>query len=491
MSLRLTPRTRRLGVALTATGALLGMLMMVTAVPTVASPSQNTNCSDQGFDYGIKVEDPSGTAILDDGYLKATVTVGTFADVNDPNPHNAITSYGYLDGNQATVGMIIVKGGQNAYNTYDWGDATPLHAPANDNGKWPTISHYDFCYNLVEVPETGELLLTKAVIGEAPEGAEYDVTITGPLPSEGTRSGVLLPGGTVLFTKLEPGDYLISELDPADGSVATIVPETVTVVAGEQAEAVVTNTYEEEEPELGSVLVSKVVAGPEVEGAEYRIVLTGPDGEDTTYEITLAGGESGTLTDLPVGTYDVSEPDAGTGVTVTIDPSAVVVIGDETAEVTVTNTYDEVQPPVDVVGKASITKNVVGPAPDGAEFEIVLTGPDGATTTHSVTLTAGQTVLLTDLPFGAYTVTEPNPGAGVTVSMDHPTIHVTNGLIAPVVVTNTYAEDEVLPPETPETPETPLPTAGRGTFLALLATVLLLTGSCLVLVSREPEPVTR
>lgn len=490
MSLRLTPRSRRIGIALTATGALLAMLMMATAVPTAATPSQNTSCSAQGFDYGIKVEDPSGTVTLDDGYLKATVTVGTFADVSEPNHDNAITSYGYLAGNQASVGMIIVKGGQNGYNTYSWGDAPPLHAPANDNGKWPTISHYDFCYNLVEEPETGELLITKAVIGEAPEGAVYEVVITGPAPSLGTRKGDVIAGGTVLFTKLEPGDYTITETDPGDGSTVTIVPGTVTVVAGQQAEATVTNTYEGDEPEVGSILVKKIVVGPGPEGAAYEIVLTGADSTLGVHRVTLGAGESETIDNLLVGEYDVTEPEPGTGATVSIDHGTVVVTAGETAEVTVTNTYeeDEVLPPEDEVGSVSITKLVVGPAPTGAEYEIVLTGPDGAAATRSVTLTAGQSIMLTDVAVGEYTVTEVNPGAGVTVSIDHTTIAVVAGEMTDVTVTNTYVEDEVLPPEQPEEP---LPPTGNGTFLALLATVLVLTGSCLMLIGREPEPVTR
>src|SRR5690606_15241463 len=138
----------------------------------------NPTCA--GFDHGVKFESPSGTYVIDQEGLDMTLTVGTYPDVAEPNHDNAVTSYAVSASSEVTSGQIIVKGGNGAI-IYQFGEAVPLHSPVLDNGKWPTISHVQICWDEPEPrPAYGRIELTKAVTGDdAPTTAEFERCITG------------------------------------------------------------------------------------------------------------------------------------------------------------------------------------------------------------------------------------------------------------------------------------------------------------------------
>ena len=130
--------------------------MMVFAGLAGATPitptwvAGNPSATGLGYDFGYKIDPPtSGTYDAGPG----SVTVTFSADGR------------YIDWT-STFGIdaVIVKGGEDAnvfvYNppAPSFGD-TGLYAPLNGGGKRPAISHVEFAWNEVLVPEPTTLLL--------------------------------------------------------------------------------------------------------------------------------------------------------------------------------------------------------------------------------------------------------------------------------------------------------------------------------------------
>jgi LPXTG-motif cell wall-anchored protein len=234
-------RTRR-GAAILFSGILvLGGLTLAGEADAAEEVPGNPTCP-VGYEYTEKVEDPSGDYTFNRSGMTATITVGTFTDQTDPNPNNAIISRSI----PTTDYVIIVKGGAGAI-LYGPGDSPPLHAPAVSSDKWPTISHFDLCWNKpAPQPEVGQIQVTKTVVGDPPADASYVITITGPDSATTTQSKTVVPGQTVTFGNLLPGTYTVTET-PGTGYTVNITPGTVQVTAGGLATVAVVNTYSKEE----------------------------------------------------------------------------------------------------------------------------------------------------------------------------------------------------------------------------------------------------
>ncbi|HSJ90643.1 MAG TPA: hypothetical protein VK917_01165, partial [Ilumatobacter sp.] len=180
----------------------------------------NPTC--EGFTFSDKIEDPSGTYVIDEHGLYLTLTVGTYPDVVDPNPDNAVVSYTVHPSSDVTSGQIIVKGGDGAI-IYQFGEPPPLHSPVLDNGKWPSISHVQVCWDESGEPEPeyGRIELTKAVTGDDAPATEFELCITGPEPATTTQCQTVTAGGTATFDELEPGTYAVTETDPGTNWTVT------------------------------------------------------------------------------------------------------------------------------------------------------------------------------------------------------------------------------------------------------------------------------
>ncbi len=111
---------------------------------------------------------------------------------------------------------IIVKGGNGAI-IYSPGErAARLYAPTNASDKWPTISHFQLCWNTPEPqPEVGQLEVTKAVVGtDTPDEYTFEICVT-PVEAEGAAVCKEVVGkGTLTFDNLPPGEYVVTETDP-------------------------------------------------------------------------------------------------------------------------------------------------------------------------------------------------------------------------------------------------------------------------------------
>jgi hypothetical protein len=244
------------------------------------------------------------------------------------------------------------------------------------------------------VPEVGRVEVTKVVVGEgAPAGVVFAISLTPQGGSAITKS--VTGAGVVVFEGLEPGVYALSESDPGSDWTVGYSSASITVEAGKTAKAIVTNTYAHEvaPPELGSVVVTKVVTG-EPAATTYEIGLVGPAPAQSERWLTIVGAGSVTFSALPIGNYTVVERDPGTGYTVTITPKTVVVTNGGVATATVTNAYVEqassppTVPPTTEVGGAGAQVNES--APTG---QLPKTGADGQLAALALTLVAGGAAL--------------------------------------------------------------------------------------------------
>ena len=299
----------------------------------------NPTCA--GYDRGAKFENPSGTYVIDEHGLYLTFTVGTYPQpgVDQPNHDNAVTSYTVHASSEVTSGQIIVKGSSGAI-IYQFGEATPLHSPVLENGKWPTISHVQICW---DEPEYGRVDITKAVTGDdAPTTTEFEICITGPAPDTTTQCHTVTAGGHAVFEQLEPGTYAVTETDPGTNWTVGYADTTLTVVADQTATSTVTNTYDEPEPEpgYGRVAITKAVTGDGAPAtAEFELCITGPaPGTDEQCEI-IGAGDTATFEDLEPGTYAVTETDPGANWTAAGEGD-LTVTADTTSSAIITNTYE-------------------------------------------------------------------------------------------------------------------------------------------------------
>jgi hypothetical protein len=216
----------------------------------------NPTC--EGFDFGTKIEDPSGTYTIDRDGLVMTLTIGTYPDVAEPNTDNAIISFTIAPESDVTAGQIIVKGGPAA-TVYGFDDETPLHSPTLRNGKWPTISHVQICWDEPEPePEYGTVDITKVVTGDgAPTDAEFEICITGPDPDTTEQCRTVFADGHAVFEQLEPGAYTVTETDPGTDWTVEIDDPTIDVIADTTTVGTITNTYvlQEQEPPVTTTTV--------------------------------------------------------------------------------------------------------------------------------------------------------------------------------------------------------------------------------------------
>lgn len=142
-------RTRR-GAAVVFSGVLVFGGLVVAGEATAGQDVEgNPTCSSLGYQHEYKVDSPgAGYHTVDHDDMDASLRVGTSFDVEDPNSNSAILGYSISTG--ADGSAIVVKGGDGAtaYRSGPNGlESPPLHAPVRPSGKWPTISHFQLCWN--------------------------------------------------------------------------------------------------------------------------------------------------------------------------------------------------------------------------------------------------------------------------------------------------------------------------------------------------------
>jgi LPXTG-motif cell wall-anchored protein len=250
-------------------------------------------------------------------------------------------------------------------------------------------------YSPPVLPELGRVEVTKVVVGEgAPDDMVFAISLTPEGGSAITKS--ITGAGKVVFEDLEPGVYALSEENPGSDWEVSYSTASITVLAGDTALATVTNTYARQvvPPELGSVVVTKIVTG-EPPAATYQIGLVGPAPATTERWLTVVGAGQVTFSGLPIGSYTVVERDPGEGYTVTIAPTWLDVTNGGVANVTVTNAYVEQEsapptvPPTTLAGAGG---QVTTAAPTAGQ-SLPHTGAEGGLALVALSLVAGGAAL--------------------------------------------------------------------------------------------------
>ena len=317
--------------------------------------------------------------------------------------------------------------------------------------------------------ETGKLVIIKKLGDESaeveiPEGTTFN--IEGPEDYDGPESvtyaefadgkyEIEVPTGDYTVTEdtesAEIENYTLeSESDPSDGKV--------TVEEDGTAEVTVTNTYTRK---TGKLVITKKL-GDESDDVEIpegtTFNIEGPEDYDGPASITYADFEDGKYElEVPTGDYTVKEDTDSAEVEhyaceTESDPEdgKVTVEEDETAEITITNSYTRDKGTLKITKKLGDDSDEVE-IPEGTTFTIE--GPedyDGPTTITYADFEDG--VYKAVVPAGEYTVTEDTSTAeveGYTLeSESDPSdgkVSVELGETAEVTVTNTYTK---IPPET-------------------------------------------
>jgi|GEM_PF-2738193 len=248
-------------------------------------------------------------------------------------------------------------------------------------------------------PAKGELKLTKTFEGDSvaiPEDLSF--TVIGPEGYSVTIKYADFENGVYLLEELEPGKYTVVEnngkVDGYDLSVTGNETE-ITVIAGEEAEMAIVNTYERQ---LGSLFITKAFEGDTVavpEGLSFTI--TGPEGFSKTVAYSEFQSGSYLLENLVPGNYKVAENGGkidGYDLTVAGDGEITVSAKNE-SEMKIVNKYER------QLGSLTITKTFEGDA---------VTVP--STLSFTVTNTDGysKVVLYSDFENGSYTIENLVPG---------------------------------------------------------------------------------
>ena len=198
----------------------------------------------------------------------------------------------------------------------------------------------------------------------------------------------------------------------------------------------ITNTYEKQ---TGSLKLTKEVSGvadsSKYTDKTYEFIVKNsagqyvkPDGSLSSTEETISvkGGETVTISGLDLGTYTVKEKRSGAEIdgysleTVAGEGGAKVIAGTEPVVMTITNTYEK------QTGSLKLTKVVSGVADSSKytnkTYEFIVKNSAGqyvkqdgslSSTEETISVKGGETVTISGLDLGTYTVKEKRSGAEI------------------------------------------------------------------------------
>ena len=334
-------------------------------------------------------------------------------------------------------------------------------------------------------PETGNLIVSKTVKGEdlteADKSTDFNFTVK--LDDDkinGEYGEMTFENGVATFT-LQDGQQKTAEGLPqgvgynveeeAAAGFNSSSNGAIGVIGAEDAKAEFVNTKVKEplKPEIktGDLTITKqIVGGGDLAAAkEYHFTVTGPN--DYQQKVSITGAGSVTMSELQPGTYNVTEENAAIdGYTWSVEGNGnVLVIAEKNAEITITNSYQQIEPKK---GSLSVAKKVVV---DGGDLTDVDTSTDFNFTIKlsdstvdgvygditfvagvaEITLHHGERKTAVGLPAGVdYTVTEKETADYIVDAVEKTGVITEDG--AEVEFTNT----RTVTPPTPPTPPTPV-----------------------------------
>ncbi|AKK04537.1 T surface-antigen of pili [Corynebacterium mustelae] len=373
--------------------------------PVKWSCNANSTSGPDTYVAGTKVaaELPASGALVDTGYGFAEGTECVISD-EEVQLTNDLIRAGYTAEAPQYTPLTITAGVENIVgvtNTYtkQVGTFGVRKTVAGDNAAAFAKNNFSFTYVCAAPNDAAKANAINGAItvaGDGVLGNEKSKEIPVGWICELTETSAVPQGYTVNTEIKKP-----PEIAPGDGNIFNV-----------------TNTYTQQ---TGGFKVKKVTNDGLFTGTEFRVSYTCDNDPGSNKELMVpANGEAVVVDKLPTGTScTISEsPDdaAKPGYTVasTIDTPQVTVEADQVKTVTVTNTY------ADKIGGLNISHTATGNAAPLGSKELVYTvtgTPDkgGDPITKTVNVKAGETVTVSDLPAGTYTVTQAEPQAPAPV----------------------------------------------------------------------------
>ncbi|MCF0135723.1 MAG: hypothetical protein HUJ69_04810, partial [Lachnospiraceae bacterium] len=320
---------------------------------------------------------------------------------------------------------------------------------------------YDYDRGTLEIGKTFEWKNWKGEVIDMPAGMKDKVSfrVTGPDFNQ-TYTYANFVDGKLTIKNLKVGIYTITEINNVTGYTWTY---SVNNAAADKAETTATVTKDAAAPvsfqnyykqQTGSLTIKKVGKGAEVP-ADTVFEVSGPIDKPVTFKYSdmkeVNGEKVYTLTDIPVGTYTVTESkDSAEVASYSLDVTgngtvSVDVTAGAQAETTITNTYSE-------LGSLKIIKTIAG------DLTVdTLTPAQKANIKFTVYNSAGKPVgsltyaqildgkdTIEGLPVGKYKVVETGAqisGYTLVYSGDAENLDVVFNDTAKAEFTNTYTKD--------------------------------------------------
>ena len=296
--------------------------------------------------------------------------------------------------------------------------------------------------------ELGSLTIKKILADDAPAAAKtktYEFEIVGP---NGYSNTVQIKGaGSVTVERLEPGDYTVTEKASSakiDGYTLVVTPDaTQSATINDQLKDATFDFKNSWTPDKGSLKIVKHLdanAPADALTKTYIFNVSGPNNYMKQVEIVGAGDY--TLTGLEFGEYFINENEDAAqiaGYTLVVDNHKTQTIqAVQEYVVDITNTYTE-------SGALKITKAFGGanvPAEAATKvFKFHVDGPNNYSKDFEIT--GANSITITGLEFGNYTVTENEDDAKITgtalVVDNGKTVEVKQNSVPEAIITNTYS----------------------------------------------------
>lgn len=307
-----------------------GCLEVTKAVTIGTKDPNGSTLADGVYAFTITGPDPKsvtapavpveGVSYLKDARFNITIIKGQMADTDGDGQPNPATLKELMPGTYTIkeIGMLVNNQVVPLPNSMESTATSGVEVTVTANHTEQAPMKFTITNNL----NTGDLIITKKVTLNGREttdarlNATYSFTVTGP-EQYLANVDITVKGGKSDSKTLEglvPGEYTVTENTdklPAGVSATSGSGDTITVVAGDTVNAIVTNDLG-----IGSIKITKTVTvngkattGTQADGT-YTFTVKGPSyptGHTETIKITKGAANSVQLDNLLAGSYTVSE----------------------------------------------------------------------------------------------------------------------------------------------------------------------------------------
>ncbi|KAI4453925.1 colossin-b-related [Holotrichia oblita] len=278
------------------------------------------------------------------------------------------------------------------------------------SGKLVTVTFANKPYSGIEI------IKTDSVTHDSLAGATFTVESV-----NGEKIGTYKTDSTgkIIVSDLPEGTYIVSETIAPDGYMLNESPKTVNVVSGKLATVMFAN-----KPYSGiEIIKTDSVTHNPLAGATFTVESVN-DEKIGTYKTDSSGKII--VSDLPEGTYIISETIAPNGYMLNESPKTVNVVSGKLATVTFAN---KPYSGIEIIKTDAVTHNPLA----GATFTVE--GVNGEKIGTYKTDSSGK-IIVSDLPEGTYIISETIAPDGYMLNESPKTVNVVSGKLATVMFAN-------------------------------------------------------